>query len=349
MQYKKLPHSDLKVSRLCLGTMTFGIQNTMQDAFDQLDYAFDRGINFIDTAELYPFPPEYKNFGKTEMMIGAWIKNNPAKKQKIVIATKICGPGRATQNLRNGARLDRANIIEAVDNSLQRLCVDAIDLYQIHWPERNANYFGKLGFDDSKTQDDSNLVKIDETLRGLEEVIKSGKVRYVGVSNETAWGLMKYIEFHKSLKLPKIITIQNPYNLLNRSFEVGLAEVCFQEEIALLPYSPLAFGVLTGKYLQNQFPENARLTLYPGYKRYRNSNGINATMKYQKIARQNGVSLTTLALAFINSRNIVGSNIIGATTLDQLKENIDSIDFSITSEILADIEKVHQVHSNPCP
>ncbi len=346
MIYTKLPHTDLEVSKICLGTMTWGRQNTEEEGHEQMDYAFEQGINFFDTAELYPIPPHPDRFAVTEKIIGTWFKKT-GNRDKIVLASKIAGKADFTKFIRTtGFRRD--SLIEAVEGSLKRLQTECIDLYQLHWPERNTNYFGVRGYkhDISDFWED-NIHQVLETLRDL---VDEGKIRYVGVSNETPWGTMRYLEeskVHKSL--PRMITIQNPYSLLNRTFEVGLSEISIREKIGLLAYSPLGFGVLSGKYLGGLKPANGRITLFPNYKRYSSPNSEKATQLYFDLAKENGLSLTQMALAFVNSRPFVTSNIIGATTMRQLKENIGSIDVKLEDKLVEEINSIHELYPNPAP
>ncbi|MGH8559514.1 MAG: NADP(H)-dependent aldo-keto reductase [Methylococcales bacterium] len=345
MRYHELGKTGLKVSELCLGTMTFGQQNSESEGFEQLDRALAAGINFIDTAEMYPVPPSSQSYGNTEAIIGNWLTKS-GRRQDVVLASKVIGKGDWLPYIRGGkSRPDRNNILLALEGSLRRLKTDYIDLYQIHWPARETNYFGKLGF--TPVKEDSPL-SIESTLCALTEVVANGKVRFTGVSNETPWGVMQYLHCSKRSDLPRIVSIQNPYNLLNRSFEVGLAEIAHREKVGLLAYSPLAFGTLSGKYL-NGYPANARLTLYPDYNRYTNPAGIAATKAYVELARSLGLAPAQMALAYINSRPFLTSNIIGATTLSQLDENIDSANLDLDDEIIRKIETIHQRMSNPCP
>ena len=320
MDYNLIPGTEIKVSKICLGTMTFGRQNNEKEGHDQMDYSYDRGINFFDTAELYPVPPSPETQGKTEKIIGSWFKKT-GKRDKIIIASKVAGPSSFSQHIRKNMSYSKATINEAINNSLKRLRTDYIDLYQIHWPERVTNFFGKRGFEFHK--EDQWKYNFDLILDVLNENIKEGKIRNIGISNETPWGLMKYVN-ESNVNRPKIISIQNPYSLLNRTFEIGNSEICHKENIGLLAYSPLGFGTLTGKYLGGNMPKNARLTLFPHYDRFSNKESKKAIQKYYDLAKENGMSLTTMALSFVNDRSFVTSNIIGATSIDQLKENIDS-------------------------
>lgn len=343
MDYLKLGHSDLKISKICLGTMTFGEQNTQQQAHQQLDYAIDRGVNFIDAAEMYPVPPRQETQGITESYIGSWIQQRKYR-EKVIIASKVAGPG-MMDYLRGGAELTRPHMEQALNDSLSRLKTDYIDLYQIHWPARSTNFFGKLGYQ----YDESSSTPIDETLRVLDDFVRSGKVRYIGISNETPWGLMEYLTLAKERNWPRVVSVQNPYSLLNRTYEVGLAEFSQRENVGLLAYSPLGFGVLSGKYLQNKNLENARLTLFKDYTRYSNELAEAATQQYVQLASKHNISATQMALAYVNSRPFMGANIIGATCIEQLKENIESIDVKLNQEVIEGIEAIHQVIPNPCP
>lgn len=344
MQYNKLPHSTLEVSKICLGTMTFGEQNTEQEAFSQLDYALERGVNFIDTAEMYPVPPKANTQGLTEQYIGNWLAKS-GKREKVVLATKVAGP-RNVPYIRENMSLDRKNIHLAIDDSLKRLQTDYVDLYQLHWPQRQTNCFGQLNYPYPDAQEEVTLI---ETLEALAELIKAGKVRYIGVSNETPWGVMTLLRLAEKHELPRIVSIQNPYNLLNRSFEVGLSEISHYEGVQLLAYSPLAFGCLSGKYLNGARPEGARCSLFERFVRYFTPQGEQATQAYVGLARQHGLDPAQMALAFINQRPFVASNIIGATNLEQLKSNIDSLDVVLTDELLQGIQDIGTTYSNPCP
>ena len=346
MEYRRIPHSSLNVSELCLGTMTWGEQNTQAEAFAQLDYAIGRGINFIDTAEMYPVPPKAETQGETERILGQYLKAR-GNRDELIIATKVSGPGDKSDYIRKNMALDWNNIHQAVDASLERLQIDTIDLYQVHWPDRNANCFGQLMYDQ---QDVEKQTPILETLEALAEVVRQGKVRYIGISNETPWGTMKYLQLAEKHGLPRIVSVQNPYNLLNRSYEVGMSEISHREELPLLAYSPLAFGALSGKYCGGQWPEKARLTLYKRFARYNSTPmALEATQAYVDLAREFTLTPTQLALAFVNSRQFVGSNIIGATNLEQLKENIDSIQVSISDELNGRINELSALYRMPCP
>ncbi len=347
MKYHKIPHSSLEVSKICLGTMTWGEQNTEQDAHQQLDYALAQGVNFIDTAEMYPVPPRQETQGRTESYIGSWLEKT-GQREKVVIATKVAAPsgGRGTGYIRDNMALDWRNIKQAVDDSLTRLNTDYIDLYQIHWPHRQTNYFGQLNYQHNEEESYTPIV---ETLEALAQVVKEGKIRYIGISNETPWGVANYLRLAEKHDLPRIVTIQNPYNLLNRTFESGLAEFSHREGVELLAYSPLAFGMLSGKYLNGARPEGARLTLFERFQRYLTPAGEVATEKYVALANEAGIDPAKMALAFVNSRSFVASNIIGATTLSQLKSDIKSIDLQLEEELLNKIEDIFTLHPNPCP
>jgi len=342
MKYRKLANTDLDVSVICLGTMTYGEQNTESEAHDQLDYSIANGINLIDTAEMYAIPPKEETQGLTERIIGTWLAKRKDR-EKIYVATKVAGPG--MEYLRGGSRLDKKQIFQAVDDSLKRLQTDYIDLYQVHWPERKSNYFGRLGYEYS----DEMGVSIEETLEAMTDLVKSGRVRYIGISNETPWGTSRYLNIAQEKSMERIVTIQNPYSLLNRIYEVGLAEISQHENVGLLAYSPLGFGQLTGKYI-NKTEKNSRLGLFGDwFTRYSNEECLRAVKEYLKIADKYNLSLTHLALAFVNTRPFVTSNIIGATTMEQLKENIDSVNIEITDTMLEDINQVHSSQPNPAP
>lgn len=346
MHYRKLGNTDIDVSVICLGTMTWGEQNTQQQAFEQMDYALQQGVNFFDTAELYSIPAKAETYGSTESIIGHWLKQR-GNRDKIILASKIAGPGEGwVDHIRHGkTQFNKSNISEAVDNSLQRLQTDYIDLYQLHWPERKANFFSKLGYEAKEDQFTSAV----ETLEALAEQVKAGKIRYIGLSNETPWGLTSFLQAAREMNLPRVMTVQNPYSLLNRSYEVGMAEISYREQCGLLAYSPLGFGVLSGKYLNDQKPEGARITLWPDYSRYSNSSAIMATEKYVSLARQHDLDPAQMALAYVNSRPFLTSNIIGATNLQQLESNISSIDLVLSEEVVEGIEAIHRAISNPSP
>lgn len=346
MIYTKLPHTDIEVSKICLGTMTWGIQNTEDEGHEQMNYALDKGVNFFDTAELYPIPANKDKHSITEKIIGNWFQKN-RNRDKVVLASKIAGRAEMSKFIRTTG-FDRESLISAVEGSLSRLQTDYIDLYQLHWPERKTNYFGKRGYEHDPTDFwEDNFHQILETLRDL---VREGKIRHVGVSNETPWGAMRYLEESKvHVTLPRMITIQNSYNLLNREFETGLAEIAHREDIGLLAYSPLGFGVLSGKYLGGRMPDNARITLFPQYSRYIGKTAAEATQRYYELAQANDLSLAQMSLAFVSQQPFVTSNIIGATSMRQLEENIGSIDVVLTDEILDGIKKIHNEIPNPAP
>jgi len=345
MNYKKLGNTDIEVSTICFGTMTWGEQHTQEDGFEQMNYALDQGVNFWDTAELYAIPPRKNTYGKTEEVIGNWFKNTK-KREEIILATKISGPGLSW--IRGGGnQYDDKNLNEAVNESLKRLKTDYIDLYQLHWPERNSNFFGKLGY---KHEDKNEWNKFEEILYSLDKIIKSGKVRYVGLSNETAWGLLKFLEISQTKSLPRMLSVQNPYSLLNRTYEVGLAEISIREKSGLLAYSPLAFGFLTGKYRNKQLPENSRMKLFgEKFVRYKTENGQLAIEKYYDIANKHGLDFAQMSLKFCEVQPFVTSVIIGATTMDQLKINIESVNVNLEEDVIKDINEVQKTYPNPCP
>ena len=346
MEYRRLGHTDIKVSAICLGTMTFGEQNTEDDAHTQLDYAVEAGVNFIDTAEMYPVPPKADTYGRTEEYIGSWLRSR-GHRSRIILASKVAGSARDLSYLRHGqVRLDRVNIEAALDGSLKRLRTDYIDLYQLHWPDRKTNFFGQLGYQHDPADDP---VPIEETLQVLGDLVRAGKVRHIGLSNETPWGAMRFLQAAKELNLPRPVTVQNPYNLLNRSFEIGMAEIAHREGLGLMAYSPLGFGVLSGKYLGGKQPAAARLTLYNRFQRYRGRRGQLATEAYVSLARSQGLDPAQMALAYVAARPFVTSVIIGATTLEQLASNIKSLDLGLSPIVSSGIEEIHQENPNPCP
>lgn len=346
MKYTHLPNTDIKVSKICLGTMTWGKQNSQADAFEQMDYALGQGVNFWDTAELYAVPASAETYGKTEEIIGNWFQKT-GKRDQVVLASKIAGAGEYTKHIRTGG-FTRENLIEAVEGSLRRLQTDYIDLYQLHWPERGVNCFGVRDYPyQSSRKEAENHIEI---LESLQDLIKQGKILHVGLSNETPWGTMKYLQTSEQHKLPRMITIQNSYSLIHRGYEVGMSEVSMRENIGLLAYSPLAQGVLSGKYLNGKQPEGARGTLFPRFiARYRGDGSTKAVEAYLEIANKHGITLSELALAYINQLPFVTANIIGATRMDQLKENIGSIHIDLSQEVLDEIEQVHAAIPNPAP
>ena len=345
MNYKKLGNTDLDVSTICLGTMTWGEQNSQKEGFEQMDYALDKGINFFDTAELYSVPPKKETFGHTETIIGNWFKKTN-KRDKIILASKVSGPMR--EYVRGGGnQYGEKNITVALEESLKRLKTDYIDLYQLHWPERNTNMFGRLGYEH---KDDGKWNKFEDVLKNLKKFIDQGKVRHVGLSNETAWGAQKYLEISKDHNLPRMMSIQNPYNLLNRTYEVGLAEVSIREQIGLLAYSPLASGYLSGKYRNNQMPKNSRVSLDPDFwSRYNKPNTDVAVDAYFKIAKKYNLDLAQMSLKFCEIQPFMTSVIIGATTMQQLKTDIESVNVNLPEEIIKEINEVQKIYPNPCP
>ncbi|GAA0592722.1 NADP(H)-dependent aldo-keto reductase [Caenispirillum bisanense] len=346
MQQRPLGRTGLTVSALCLGTMTWGEQNTEAEAFDQMDLAREGGVNFLDAAEMYPVSPRAETQGRTEEILGRWLKSRGCR-DRLVVASKVAGPGGMEWIRGGGRRLDRANILAAVEGSLKRLRTDVIDLYYLHWPDRPTNYFGRLGY---QHQPDAEFVALEDSLAALQECVQAGKIRHIGLSNETPWGLMRSVALAESRGLPRPAAIQNPYNLLNRSFEVGLAECAIREDVGLCAYSPLGFGVLSGKYLDGRQPPGARLTLFPQrYGRYVKPRGVAATGKYVDIARRHGLDPAQMALAYVTAQPFVTSTIIGATTLDQLRSNLDSADLTLPAEVREEIEAVHADNPNPCP
>lgn len=349
MQYRQLGHSSLNISAIGLGTMTWGNQNTAAEGFEQMDYALDQGVNFFDTAEMYAVPSDATTWSTTETIIGQWLQQS-GQRDKIILATKVAGPNRQMKHIRGGPELNRTQIITALEGSLKRLQTDVIDLYQIHWPARASNFFGKLNYHMDTTE---NLQEAEETIRETLETLKlllqQGKIRYYGLSNETPWGMMTYLRIAKELNMPGPVSIQNPYSLLNRSFEVGLAEICHRENIGMLAYSPLAFGMLTGKYHQEKPPADARLTLFTGYTRYTGERARAATAEYCQLAKELGLTPTELALQFVTQQPFVTSNLIGATNMAQLKENIGSLACDYNDAIAQAIEEIFQRYPNPAP
>jgi len=346
MQQRQLGQTDLKVSALCLGTMTFGEQNTEGQAHAQLDRALEAGINFIDTAEMYPVPPLAETQGRTEQYIGSWLAARGGR-DRVILATKVAGPAAWLSYLRGGkTRLDRPNIEAAIDSSLKRLRTDYIDLYQLHWPDRETNYFGQLGYRHSA---EDRSVPLLATLEVLADLVAAGKVRSIGLSNETPWGTMRMLQLAEARGLPRPVSIQNPYNLLNRTFEIGLAEIAIREECGLLAYSPLAFGVLSGKYLDGARPAGARLTLFERFDRYSNPQAEAAAAQYVALARRHDLDPAQMALAWVTGRPFVTSNIIGATTMEQLEVDLGSADLQLPAEVTEEIESIHVQQPNPGP
>ncbi len=344
MEYRRLGDSDLHISALSLGTMTFGEQNTMAEAHAQLDYAVSRGVNFIDTAEMYPVAPRAETVHRTESYIGEWLKHQ--QRDRLIVATKIAGPARGFAWIRNGPRINQEHINAAIDASLRRLQTDYVDLYQIHWPDRYVPMFGATGYDVSQERDS---VPICEQLQALAELVQAGKVRHIGLSNETPWGVTEFVRCAEQFGLPKVVSIQNAYSLLNRTFESGLTEVCRHANVGLLAYSPLAFGHLTGKYLADP-QAHGRITLFPNFgQRYAKPNVPAASAEYVRIARDARLSPAQMALAFARTRWFASSVIVGATSLPQLKENLDSVELQLSAEVLGHIEEVHRRYPNPAP
>ena len=346
MEYSRLGRTDIMVSRVCLGTMTFGEQNTEAEAHQQLDMAVAAGVTFIDTAEMYSFPARAETFGRSETIIGTWMKAR-AMRDKVIVATKITGPAPRFPYIRGGdLRFDRAHIEAAVDASLERLQTDYVDLYQLHWPERNTNFFGRLGYEH---EDDDAFTPLEDVLGVLADLVRAGKVRCIGLSNETPWGVMKFLALAEANGLPRMVSVQNPYNLLNRVFEMGLAEAAIREDCGLLAYSPLAFGVLSGKYLGGAKPPGARLTLFPRFARYEKVNGVAATEAYVALARRHGLDPARMALAYVHGRRFLTSTIIGATTLAQLESDLASVDVKLPPDVVDGIEAIHRENPNPAP
>jgi len=345
MKYTTLPNTNIKVSKICLGSMTWGNQNSEAEGHQQLDYALEQGVNFIDTAELYPVPATAETSGRTSKIIGNWIhkRNN---RDKVILASKIAGPGDYTAHIRTNG-FSKEGINDAISKELKRLQTDYIDLYQLHWPERQTNTFGVRDY--KHNPNDSWKDNFNEVLHSLQEQIKAGKIRHIGMSNEKAWGAMRYIEESRAHDLPRMSTIQNAYSLINRVFEGDMAEVALRENIGLLTYSPMAFGVLSGKYIKGIAGDDTRLKLFPRFARYSSEQSTEATRRYLKIAEDNNMSLAQMSLAFINQQPFVTSNIIGASKLEQLKENIDSINITLSDELLSQINAVHAVIPNPAP
>ena len=345
MKFKKLGTTDLDVSLICLGTMTWGTQNSEKDAFEQMDYSLDQGVNFFDTAEIYSVPPTPESYGKTEKMIGNWFEKRK-NREKIILASKVAGHG--CEWIRGGGNnFTEKKIGEAIDGSLKRLKTDYIDLYQLHWPERNTNYFGTRDYKHDEKESDWN--NFESILQALDRYIKSGKIRHVGLSNETPYGLSRYLELSKNKNLPRMMSVQNPYSLVNRTYEIGMSEISIREKCGLLVYYPLAAGALSGKYRNGEMPKNTRMSLFKGWERHLNPLAMKAYDEYYKLAQECKVTMVQLAQAFVNSRPFVTSNIIGATTMDQLKENIQSVNIELTDEMMDKINLIHNNNPNPSP
>ena len=344
MNYKKLGNTDLDVSTICLGTMTWGEQNTQEEGFEQMDYALDQGVDFWDTAELYAVPPRKETYGHTEVIIGNWFEKTK-KRDQVILASKVAGPAR--NYLRNGENsFTGPNLESALENSLKRLKTDYIDLYQLHWPERNVNNFGRLNY----THKENNWNQFEDILGELNKYIDKGKIRYVGLSNETPWGVLNYLKISKEKNLPRMMSIQNPYSLLNRSYEIGLSEVSIREEIGCLAYSPLASGYLTGKYRNNNFPKGSRMERdFDFWTRYRKPNTEKAIELYYEISHKYGLDMSQMSLKFCEIQDFMTSVIIGATTMEQLKTNIESVNIKLSDDAIKEINNVQTIYPNPCP
>ena len=344
MNYRKLGNTDLEVCTICLGTMTWGEQNTQEEGFEQMDYALDQGVNFWDTAELYAVPPKAETFGHTETIIGNWFEKNK-KRDKVILATKAAGPSR--KYLRNGENsFVGKNLDEAINDSLRRLKTDYIDLYQLHWPERNVNNFGKLGY----THKENNWNKFEDVLDNLKKHIDSGKIRYVGLSNETPWGVMNYLKLSKDKDLPRMMSIQNPYSLLNRSYEVGLSEISIREKIGCLAYSPLASGYLSGKYRNGKFPKGSRMERdFDFWTRYQKPNVDKIVEEYFKISKKYGLDISQMSIKFCEVQDFMTSVIIGATSMEQLKTDIESVKVKLDEKVIKEINEIQKIYPNPCP
>ena len=345
MKFKKLGNTDLDVSLICLGTMTWGTQNTEKDAFEQMDYSVSQGVNFFDTAEIYSVPPTSDSYGKTEVMIGNWFEKRK-NRDKIILASKVAGPG--CDWIRGGGNnFDEKKIGEAIDGSLKRLKTDYIDLYQLHWPERSTNFFGRRDYSYNNKEGEWN--SFENILDALGKYIKSGKIRYIGMSNETPYGLSRYLEISKNKGAPRMMSVQNPYNLVNRTYEIGMSEISIRQKCGLLVYYPLAAGALSGKYRNGEMPKNSRMALFKGWERHLNPLAMRAYDEYYKLAKDFNLTMVQLAQSFVNSRPFVTSNIIGATTMEQLKENIDSVNIDFTDEMMERVDKIHNENPNPSP
>ena len=345
MKFRKLGTTDIDVSLICLGTMTWGTQNTEKDAFEQMDYAVSQGINFFDTAEIYSVPPTSDSYGKTEVMIGNWFEKRK-NRDKIILASKVAGPG--CNWIRGGGNnFDEKKIGEAIDGSLKRLKTDYIDLYQLHWPERSTNFFGRRDY--LFNNKEGNWNSFESILEALEKFIKSGKIRHIGMSNETPYGLSRYLEISKNKGAPRMMSVQNPYNLVNRTYEIGMSEISIREKCGLLVYYPLAAGGLSGKYRNGKMPKDSRMALFKGWERHLNPLAMQAYDKYFKLAKDFNLTMVQLAQSFVNSRPFVTSNIIGATTMEQLKENVESINIEFTDEMMDRVNEIHNNNPNPSP
>ena len=346
MQYKKLGNTDIDVSLICLGTMTWGQQNTQEEGFEQMDYALEQGVNFFDTAELYSIPPKAETQGSTETIIGNWFNKN-GNRNEIILATKVAGRSGMKWFRGGETRLNKKNIEEAIEGSLKRLQTDYIDLYQLHWPDRALNIFGGgLGL---YKHYELESIPIEETLEVLEEIVKTGKVRHIGLSNETPWGLSEFLNISEKKSYPRVQSVQNAYNLLNRNYENGMSEFFHRSEVGLLAYSPLAQGYLSGKYLDGKLPEGSRTKLFGRGQRYETPSAESSIRKYVNLAEQSNLDPSLMANAFVNSRDFVTSNIIGATTMDQLRLAIESEQTKLSDDILDELDKIHSECPNPCP
>ena len=349
MKYRPLGETGLQVPLIGLGTMTWGEQNNLQQACEQMDYALSRGVNLFDVAEMYPVPPRPQTVGETERCVGEWLAQT-GKRSEVILATKVTGradqKNSALSHIRGGARLSRDHIRQAIEGSLERMQTDYIDLYQVHWPERATNFFGARGYSHNPEGDG---IAIEETLRALAELVDEGLIKHIGISNETPWGTMEYLRLAAEQRLPQVACIQNVYNLLSRQFETGLAEMSIREDVPLLAYSPMAFGMLSGKYLDGNKPSGARLTLFDRFTRYDSPQSLAATEAYAEIADRQGMSLAQMSLAFVCQQPFVASCLIGATTMKQLKENIDAVDITLSDEVLAEIDAVHNCYPDPAP
>jgi aryl-alcohol dehydrogenase-like predicted oxidoreductase len=346
MDYRTLGESGIEVSEICLGTMTWGEQNNEAEAHQQLDFALEQGVNFIDTAELYPVPPREQTQGRTERHIGSWLQERRCR-DKVVLASKIAGPRSDLPYFREGrTRFDDATIVAALEQSLQRLQTEYLDIYYLHWPDRKANFFGQLGYRHDPNED---CTPLEETLEALQRQVEAGKVRAIGLSNETPWGVMQFLHLAQTHDWPRIAAIQNPYNLLNRTYEIGLAEISDRENCPLAAYSPLAFGALTGKYLSGAQPAGARLTLFPYFDRYSAENARQATQAYVDLARQHGLDPAQMAIAFVQAQSFTASTIIGATSMEQLAVDISAFELKLSDGLLEEIDKIHQHIPNPAP
>lgn len=347
MDYRRLGRSDIRVSAVCLGSMNWGEQNSESEGFEQMDYAFDQGVNFIDTAEMYAVPPREETFGRSEEIVGNWTAAR-GNRDKVILATKVTGPSKRFPYIRDGKpQLNRWHIEQAVEDSLRRLKTDYIDLYQLHWPERNIEVFGRLGYEHREDAPDTTTKE--ETLAVLADLVKAGKLRTVGLSNETPWGTMRFLHLAEKGLGPRMMAIQNPYSLLNRSFETGLAEVALREDCGLLAYAPIAAGTLTGKYLNGQKPGGARLTLWPSNRRYQGPRAESAIAAYVELAQRHGLDPAQMALAFVLSRPFLTAAIIGATSVAQLKNNMAATQLELAEEVLQGLEDIHRIYTYPCP